>query len=371
LFLDPIGLAQMAVRGNLSAQAGMALLSPLGLYGIQGAGGTLILESEDFDSIVHAHLLLESPREGVLKMIAMKSGPTDPESWVPEDVATYTTVHWDTMQTHAAFKTLFETIRGEGTMEQQVEAGISNALGVDFREEILQQMAGRFSLVTWIERPIKINAQCTMIGVELENAEKMRATLGKIATKFSDNMQRASHAGGSYYKLPEMRGRRRGRDEGRRRELEGVARTPSPCIAIVGDHLLLTDSEPLLKAALAAKRSGIGLAEDLEFKLVSNKIRRQLKTNDPGMLEFNRPEESFKALYGIATSPDVLQLLERGAARNPALRALDDALKENPLPPFSVLAKYLAPGGAMASEDDTGLHYMAFGLRREEPNEDK
>jgi hypothetical protein len=47
------------------------------------------------------------------------------------------------------------------------------------------------------------------------------------------------------------------------------------------------------------------------------------------------------------------------------MRALYDALEANPLPPFSEIAKYLAPGGGMLVSDETGLHYTAFALRRE------
>ena len=41
------------------------------------------------------------------------------------------------------------------------------------------------------------------------------------------------------------------------------------------------------------------------------------------------------------------------------------ALAENPLPPFEVLRQYLSPGGGMVVDDETGIHYMAFDLRRE------
>ena len=40
------------------------------------------------------------------------------------------------------------------------------------------------------------------------------------------------------------------------------------------------------------------------------------------------------------------------------------AMEANPLPPFSVLEQYFAPAGALMVDDETGLHYMSFTLRR-------
>ena len=57
--------------------------------------------------------------------------------------------------------------------------------------------------------------------------------------------------------------------------------------------------------------------------------------------------------------------LANQAEDNPFFRALNDAVTKNPLPPFAVIAQYLAPGGAIVTDDETGLHYTAFGLRRE------
>ena len=36
----------------------------------------------------------------------------------------------------------------------------------------------------------------------------------------------------------------------------------------------------------------------------------------------------------------------------------------DPLPPFPVLAQYLAPGGGMLTSDETGIHYTGFVLKR-------
>ena len=80
---------------------------------------------------------------------------------------------------------------------------------------------------------------------------------------------------------------------------------------------------------------------------------------------FQRPEESFRALYEMATADGIRDGLSEGAEGNDFLRAINDALSDNPLPPFSEIAKYLAPSGGLFTMDETGLHYTGFSLRRD------
>jgi hypothetical protein len=53
------------------------------------------------------------------------------------------------------------------------------------------------------------------------------------------------------------------------------------------------------------------------------------------------------------------------ATNNPFFTALVAALRSRSLPPFEVIAKYLAPSGAFMVEEEDGLHYTAFSMRRE------
>jgi hypothetical protein len=83
------------------------------------------------------------------------------------------------------------------------------------------------------------------------------------------------------------------------------------------------------------------------------------------MVAFQRPEESMRSFYDLATSPTARRRLEELAQTNQALRALHEALRDNPLPPFAAIAKYLAPGGGMLVNDASGFHYTTFSLKRQ------
>ena len=97
---------------------------------------------------------------------------------------------------------------------------------------------------------------------------------------------------------------------------------------------------------LAKGDAGKSLAEELDYKLIASKIRRHAGGTKPGMITFSRSEQVMKYLYELATSDDTRKQLSDQAEDQRFFRVLDDALNENPLPPWPVLAQYLAPPAA-------------------------
>ncbi|MCA9175241.1 MAG: hypothetical protein KDB14_12220 [Planctomycetales bacterium] len=386
LYVDPLGFVRMGTRGNLGALAVLALLEPLGVYGVKGVGGSLIVGVEDFESIAHGHLLLDDPRDGVLKLIAMKKGDTTPERWVPGNVASYATLYWDVRQSYTALANIIDTVRGEGTTGRMIQGGLDQRLGIDFQKDILRQLAGRVSMITWMEPPLRFNSESRLVAIQVNEPKDMRLLLDELSLKFVDSMMPASHLGTEYYRLPNGQGRRRNRNRNRNPEAQPAEqdpnrtprqppvemRRPTPSIGVVGDYLLITDSELLMQEAIKTNRNGGGLAEDLEFKLVDGKIGRHLRGTEPGGLQFNRPHEALRGIYSTVRSPELMAQLKLGADQgNVAVKAFYEALTEHPLPPFEAIAKYLAPGGAMVADGPTGLHFTAFSLRRDPVAEEK
>lgn len=356
-FVDPIEFFKHVTRDSTGAQMALAMLPALGLDGIKAVGGSQIYAAEDFDSITHVHLLLDSPRTGVLEMLALEPGDTSPEDWVPTDAASYMTINWNTQKTVGAFRKLFDQIRGEGALSSAIARDLSDQLGVDFEKEVLQKIGGRFTYVTWFEMPARVNSSTGLVGVRLVDAAGFQSTLEKMMTKGGATAAKQSYRGITYYQF----------QTGRQQDTDAtLVRPPTPCLGLVGDYLLLSDSTKCLEAAIASKYDGSqALADELDFKLIASRIEQYPGTTLPGMLAFQRPEESMRSFYELAMSPAIRLQLEEAAKTNSALRALHTALQDNPLPPFADIAKYLAPAGGLMVNDETGIHYTAFGLKRE------
>lgn len=354
-FADPIALVKLAARGNVAAQTGLALLPVLGLDGIHGLGGSMIFASGEFDSVSHFHLLLESPRSGVVEMLAMGAGDTTPEVWVPGDAMGYTTLHWNLDETYRRGAKLYNSLMTEGAAEGEIKRRVQDAIGLDFETEILAHITGRVTLVGVVEKPIKLNSQANILGIKLKDGKAFQPVFEKIRDRFTDNLEKKSFANQTFYalKLPE------------RDEQPMNLRRPEPCFCVLGDYLILTDSRQALETAITTATSpGKSLAAELDYKLIASKIRRQVGGESPGLLQFSRPETGMKLLYDLAQSEDTKRLLARQSENNQFLGRLEKAMNNNPLPPFSVIAKYFAPAGAMMSNDETGFHYTGFTLKR-------
>ncbi len=358
-FVDPIELFRNLTRDNIGAQMALAMLPALGLDGVKAAGGSIILATEQFDSISYMHVLLDNPRAGVLKMIAIEPGDQTPEDWVPYDAASYMNIYWNSEKTLTAFRQLYNTIRNrDHALSEDIESQLSKPLGIDFEKDVLQQLDNRFTYVTWIEKPARINSGTSLFGIKVKNAEAIRKTITKLANRFPDRFEKKRFSGTTYYKIVPRRKAKVVDKE--------LVRQAQPCLCVLGDYVLFSDSIKCLEAAISNKKDpSKSLATELEFKLIASKAKQYLGADKPGAMIFSRPEEAMRSFYELATSPTTRQRLADAAQRNPVFRELDQALRDHPLPPFAVIAKYLTPSGGTLVSDQSGLHYMAFALKRE------
>lgn len=378
-FVDPISLYRVSSRGNAGAQIGLALLPSLGLDGLESLGGSVTFAADDFDMITHLHVKISEPRTGIMEMLALKADDTTPEKWVPADVGSYTTINWDAQKTYSTLGEMYDKFRGEGRLAADVKARLSDPLEIDFESEIIDNLGGRFTYVTWYERPARIGSEAALIGVRLKDRREFMRTVDKLTDKYRDRLEKKSFGGTTYWELtredlppvpadddPDATDRDRRRAQRRRRQQE-TFRTlrPSPCFAVVNDYLIVADRNTFLeKVILTNGDASLSLSKELDFKLIASKIKRQSGGGKPGMITFSRPEEGFKVLYEMATGETTRQRLSGAAENNEFFGALNGALERNELPPFSVLAQYLAPGGGMLVSDETGFHYTGFVLKR-------
>jgi hypothetical protein len=351
-FADPIGIASEIAKTNPALQLGMAILPTLGLDGVKAVGGSFVLATEDFDGIMQLHLSLGYPRSGVLELIALDSGDDTPPSWVPGDIAGYMSIHWNFHQTFEKGTKLADSFQGQGVMAKNINNRSQRWLGVDFEHDLLPALTGRVIHISWFEHPPKPGVGAhNLVGFQVRDPKAFADSYQKIVAHLGPRWEKKAFAAIDYYQLTTGRGP----DDVR----------PSPCLAMLNDWLLATDRPGILEHVFS-HRDEIenNLASALDFKLIASKISHQAGGDTPGMLSFNRPEEGWKFLYDLASSDKVRQTLQQRAGNNPFLAVLNEGLDQNPLPPWDVVSRYLAPEGAMVTDDDSGIHYMAFALRR-------
>jgi hypothetical protein len=361
-FVDPLAMVRELGKSTSGSVAILAALKSLGVDGIKGIGGSAIIAPNEFDSILHGHVLLNPNRQGIMKVIRPKAGPTEPEPWVSDQVISYFTMNWDMAKTFNAIEGIVDTFAGEGTFNDRFVKEADRNLGINLRTDIIDGLNDRLSLVQVIVPPKKINSQSNVYCIHVKNASQMKS---EILPKMFEKLK---SAGG-----PPMTSKLFGDAtiytiESRAPEtVEGRSiRLPQPAVCILDDQLILSDSLQALEDVIKFNSSGDGLlSESIEFKLVQDRIKAQLKNSDMSILAYQRPEESMRLMYDLATDPQNMDNLEQFAQNNPFFTALITAVRSKKLPPFEVIAKYLAPGGAFVVDEETGLHYTGFSMRRE------
>jgi len=360
-FIDPMALVRQFAPSTATASTVLAMLPAFGLDGIQGVGGSWIVAPPDFDSIAHFHLSLASPRRSIMALLRPKSGSTTPEDWVPESVASYSTINWDIASTLKAVEQLFNQFRGLDAFDTEVLARANDRLQIDLRKDVLENLDGRITLLQGFVRPVTINSGSNLYAVKMKNAEYIR---NNVVPKLFELIEaRTEVSTENFGKLTarvvkiENRGRNQGTD---------VIRQPEICVAFVDDYLILADSKYMMRQVSdCLGGSTAKLSQALDFELISDRIAAQLQNKECSTLSYSRPEESLQLFYELARDPKNRDRLRQVADNNGFFKALLAGLDKRELPPFSVIAKYLAPSGGFLVDDETGLHYMSFSLRRE------
>lgn len=353
LYIDPIALIRAVGQGQPAAQLAIALFPTLGLDGLMAAGASLTFDTGHFDSIFHGYLMLENPRGGVFDILAFKSGDTKPEPWVPSDTATYVTLYFDFDRGFRNFEKLYDSIRGEGSLAGEMERA-NQSLGVDIAKEILPQLAGRATLVTRFEGVSASMSPSNTLALKLKNVDEAAKLLERIYEKNQQGLTTSSAGQNKFYQV----------QSGGTPQPDAPPR-PTPTFGIIGDYFVVTDRmESYQKVLQAASEPGEPLSERLDYKLIASRIQRLANGKKPSLVRFDRPEVGFRRLHELAMSEAGRERLKKEAERNPLAKTLLDALEANPLPPFAVFEQYLAPTGGMLIDDETGLHYTVFSLKR-------
>lgn len=371
-YVNPLAMYREFSKSSGSSLLVLTTLKTLGIDGIKGVGGSAIFAPNDFDSIIHAHLLLETNRRGALRAVRPKSGSTEPEAWVNDKVAGYSTMNWDFAKSVKAIAEIVDSFGGENTFENNVIARGSSQIGIDLRKDFLDLLDDRLSLAQLILPTKQIDGQSNLIGIHFKDSQRVKTDiLPRLFDKLksNDGKWNSKSIGDSTVYYREDDGPRSGANEandGTGRRAVRIGRNPQPCFGIVGNELLASDAIDSIETAIKTHSSGDDLLSDaIEYKLIRDRIKAQLKDKETSIMQYQRPEESLRLFYDTANNPENIKNLETMSANNPFFTALLTALKEKTLPPFEVISKYLAPSGGFVVEEEDGLHYTSFSLRRE------
>jgi hypothetical protein len=356
-YVNPMEIFEETARDRLEMQVALMMVPALGLDGIKAVGGAVELDAGPYDSLWHAHLVLDSPRKGIVDMVQPKQGKMTPPDWVPADASDYVTFHWDLPATLEKLRTLYDTFRGAGALDEFIATRMSGPLGVDLILEVLPALTGRVTFLRWIEKPIaEENSEAGLLAIELLPEADAGELLRHVVQKHAVRFMKREYGGVVYYEMvrPEPSA-----DQPQRRR-----RPTTPCVGILDDTLMIADRESLFKSIVVTQSGGLKrLAETDDFGKMIGEMGQLTGGSDPVMVRFQRPAERTEAWYEPIRQRQQMEEAERPRPRRGPFRGLERTLGAHTLPPFEALRQYFPPGGAVVVNDDAGLHYTGFTLK--------
>lgn len=391
-FCDPIMLARSITANDAGARVVFAFLPTLGLDGFSAFGGAALFNEKNYESVLHGHILLTNPRAGIIEMIALRPGFYEPEPFVSDNIVSYTTSSWDFRKFVAELEKIVDTFTSEGTFQQQIDENINEELEINFQEDVLENLAGRLSLVQWTSDVPALDGTCTGLVVQVRDEDRAEEFLKAIMDRVNDfgsneNLIESDYKGVTYWHVAESfeemgrNARRRFRDRRReageddfdsdddRAQLELLETQPT--FALIDDNFVLTGNIKFMEHLIETQDGDHDLlADDPDFKSTMKEIRTLMDGNLPSLFSYSRPAESMRMLFEVARSDNTKDFLYDRAEDNRFVEILSDMLEDDKLPPFDDLAAYFPPQGAFVVNDETGFHFLAFQRKANVEDED-
>ncbi len=386
-FFDPIEYTKSSTRGDVGSQFLLTLLPVLGLDGLLGVGGSILLSEDEFQSLVHAHVLLAEPRKGVFQAFALR--PTDyrPEPWMPADTVSYLTTSWDFQQMLAELTKMIEFFQPEGTVDKFFEEGLDNESGLDFREEVIANFTGR---VTWakIDPKIRRDGSNLIFAFEVNDHAKMEFTLKAMFEGMNKRMrERAGVEMEDYWRefshkdhlivsilMESEESRKMSREyhnQWRREQGMRVYETEfeldpfAPSFAVVDNYLVYSSRSRRAVERMIDTLQGDAesLRQNDDFKRLADKMTRSLKSDMPSAVFYTNPRPLFRWIFDTLRNENNQAAIAERADEVEFLRRIKNVYDKHPLPDFSEIEHYFQPQGGFMTSDDTGLHFMFFEVR--------
>ena len=356
-YVDPFRIVERAIKRGGAAALVWPIVEDLGIGKIRGAGGSMFRGGETFDEVTHFHVLIDTPRDGFFGVLRPTSGETAPPDWVPADVASYTTLHWNLKATVDNLERIIDRFQGEGAFDRQAISGLKRSLDVDLREDLLATLTGRYVGLRWLEPPVTLNSQAQIYAVQVTSAAKAEEIFGRIRAKRPNDFTPEIVGGKTVYFL-----------RGGPRNLPSGFRQPEPCVMQLGDFFLFSDSRVLVERAIRAASGNVArLVGEPDYALVSSELGVKLDGEAPFLVTFIRGSEFIRQIYEMTKSDDARRFLRTMGENNPIAGQVYNLLERNELPPYEEFKKYFAPGGLFGYDQPTGIHVGSFTLRPLDP----
>ena len=315
-------------------------------------------------------------------LVTPNGGKFTPEPWVPSNIATFTTFHWDMQVGFDNFGTLFDALFGEGEegvwpdVLQSIETD-PNGPQLNIRKDLIEHLGQRLTLITDAQLPVTTHSQRRLFAIETTHPEKLALAIDK-SMKNDKDVRKITFEGHQIYEIIDEAAAAAAKDgaqKGMPRAGQGERLLPNSAVAVAHGHLLVATHLDLLKKVLSAPQAAQPLAADADYQQVKQHFSKLC--NDSTCMEvFSRNAEKWMLAYELfrqgklpeADMPlaQILNGMLNDSTEGETRKPMFDGSK---LPPFDTVRRYLGTGGIIATSDRDGWLIVGFSLSKNGPPE--
>ena len=395
-FVDPIRVAKSSTLGNPSARTVVSVLRLLGFDSLAAIGGTMFLDVEEYESVMHGHVLLSNPRTGIFNLLAFKPTEYAPEEFVPKAVVNHSMISVDAPKAYAELTKIVDAFLDDSFVddeyfertveetsfvddeyfERTVEETVNEEFGISLKEDIIDSIDGRMTWFQWIEEPAVIGT-CSAIAFRLNDTEKFKTLFEEMVDEANGNLSpkkakknvQPSFESRDYRDITiyaEPRSKIEARNERKDEKQEQTeTRFETPQVAIFGDCLVISlNSDKLMKTMIDTHLGeGDKLVDDENYSRIVDESQLLLGNELPMANFYVDLKRQLKWMMEVINTEQTGKVMDSAAERNKFIAGFKRRLDENPLPDFDQLEQYFSQTGGYMSEDDTGLHILFFTLK--------
>lgn len=402
-YLNPLAYADAAraATPEENRRKGKSIVDVLdrqGIGALQGVGGHVSFAAEDFELIHRTAVYAPKPWKNAMKMLVLPPGKDfAPQSWVPRDIATYTTLYFDIQNAFDNFDSLFEELfaEGESGAWEEVKRGLEidpDGPQINLRKELIAHLGPRVTVLSDYQLPITTQSERLFFAIESSNDKAVASSIEKLM-KDDKNAKRREIDGLLIWEMVEDEmeipdlptvtlpgapsvtlpgSGTPGTPEKKEPEKKDEEKKflPHAAITVVDGHLFCASHMDFLLKILKTRKQPNPLNRDVSYKLVDETIGT-FAFPQKSARAFSFTDEEYRATYELVRQnkmPEGETMLARainalfGSGKKGQTRK--SQLDGEKLPDYEMVRRYLGPAGMAVISEPEGWFLKGFTLTK-------
>lgn len=399
-FIEPFGFVfaerTLRQRTRTREQDLVKILYDNGFSAVQGAGGyvnQLVEGHVEFlvRTAVYAPAAKGKENDPLrwnlsMRMMQFPNGPvTEPASWVPRIVASYSTMNVNLAAAFDNVGPLFDAIQEhEDAWKNTLDAWSNDSFGpqVDVRKDFIGNLTNRVSVITSYDTPINENSERSVFAIEAKNEAALTKTLEKWMKNEHDIKrhevgqyviwERNPQAAPQDVVIPGFETVRS--NKATKNDRERVL--PNAAVTVALGHLMMASDVGYLTEILGGFAQRDRLASSADYQQLTELLTK-LAPGDRSGWAFGRGDEEVRPMYELVRQnrmPESKSMMGKllnnfltseadRKAGKPRQQKVDGAL----LPDFEAVRRYFGPHGRVVRSDQDGWFITGAILNTQAP----